>query len=65
LLVVNKALYNKTFKLQLYNACNKANIVAPAKGSKDATITLSNAIEEAVDKGSFKDNFNNNYNSID
>jgi hypothetical protein len=36
-----------------------------AKGSKKVTITLSNIIEEAVDKGSFKDNFNNNYNSID
>jgi hypothetical protein len=50
---------------QLYNAYNKANIVAPTKGSKEVTVTLSNAIEEAADKGSFKDNFNNNYNSID
>jgi hypothetical protein len=31
----------------------KANIIAPTKGSKEVTITLSNAIEEAVDKGSF------------
>jgi hypothetical protein len=65
LLAVNKALPNKTFKLQLCNACNKANIVAPTKGSKEVTITLSNAIEEAVDKGGFKNNFNINYNSID
>jgi hypothetical protein len=65
LLAVNKALHNKTFELQLYNARDKANIIAPAKGSKEATIALSNAIEEAVDKGSFKDNFNNNYDGID
>jgi hypothetical protein len=65
LLAVNKALHNKTFELQLCDARDKANIVAPAKGSEEATIALSNVIEEAADKGGFKDNFNNNYNSID
>jgi hypothetical protein len=65
LLAVNKALHNKTFKLQLCNARNKANIIAPAEGSKEVTVALSNAIEEAADKGSFEDNFNNNYDSID
>jgi hypothetical protein len=65
LLAVNKALYNKTFKLQLYDACNTANIIAPTKGSKEVTVALSNAIEEATDKGGFKDDFNNNYDSID
>jgi hypothetical protein len=65
LLAVNKALHDETFKLQLRDARDEADIVAPAKSSKEATIALSNAIEEAADKGGFKDNSNNNYNSID
>jgi hypothetical protein len=62
---VDEALHGETFESQLCDARDEADIIAPAEGSEEVTVALSDAIEEAADEGGFEDDFNDNHNSID
>jgi hypothetical protein len=62
---VDEALHGETFESQLCDARDEADIIAPAEGSEEVTVALSDAIEEAADEGGFEDDFNDNHNGID
>jgi hypothetical protein len=52
-----------TFTSPLRNSCPEAEVVAPAKGSEEATVALFNVADKAAER--LDQNFEDNYDSID